>query len=477
MLILGSTALTACSAQNGTPSSHVSQSETSSKLSEVSESLASVYSKDEGTAGDADKSEVSRESSGSSSDDNSKKETASSPVSQSETSSRLSEVSESLFQTHPEASRKTSEASSEDNSRSVSESDSSEGDIIQEQSKESYSVAFFLKGTELSLSDSQKEKIYQLAKEAVSDTDTMLNQLLTSDDFEYARKNGIAVTVRIQKDKELIISMIVSDQDVLASDGGSAHALSRDISEELTVIAGLREPDPTKSSVSADDIELTLKSISLPSLDKKDIPDIYNIAKKAVDKSNVITPVLITANYEDAVIKQGAYAKIKNKKTGEVIDLYFSMGHPSYAVLNEKDSYVISQDELMSFYSIIINYDLKIPVSSKDLLRDTDIQILYYGKLFLTDSDTLIRFREIIMDNMVDDNCIDSEYPSNIDELALKNGVFGKFKDENNNIFKVCLRTAANGKNYYLILSKNECWTVSDSSIKEIEKLLGITLL
>ena len=103
--------------------------------------------------------------------------------------------------------------------------------------------------------------------------------------------------------------------------------------------------------------------------------------------------------------------------------------------------------------------------------------MLILGSTALTDSDTLIRFKEIIRDNMVDDNCIDSVYPSNIHELALKNGVFGKFKDEDNNIFKVCLRTAANGKNYYIILSKNECWKVSDPSIKEIEKLLWITLL
>ena len=305
----------------------------------------------------------------------------------------------------------------------------------------------------------------------------MLNQLLSDDEIQEARQNGIAVYVTVRQEPEKHITMIISDNGRLSSDGGSAHVLSGKTSQQLQQIAGwISESEVLPDAARSGNIEITIQAAGISAVDEKDIQTLYDIAKSIVSEDHTEMPLLITGAYEDAVIQQGIYLHIKNNENGDLIDLYLPENHACYGIYNQMKSYEISQKDQDKIRAVFENYKDYSAAPEHDPLEETGVQILYYGKLFLTDSSTYNRFRDIISDLIHNGDPVDLVFPAEFDELASQKGVFAKFKDENEEIYKVCLNTSFDGDTYYIILAKKQCWALGKSTITELEELLGITL-
>lgn len=353
----------------------------------------------------------------------------------------------------------------------------SQEEIIADLPDTNYTIEFYVKGEKLSLKKEEQEEVYQLALESVNSTDTMLNQLLTADEIQTAKMNGIAVTVKTfgsLGDKR--ITMILSEHSSLGSDGGSAHALSGKISGRLQELAGWQNTNPEDAPIITknQNLEIELQGNILTNVAESDMQPLYEAAQKII-KENTETPILINGSYAKAVNQQGLYLHIKNTENQDIIELYLPWEHTGYAIYNHTKSYEISQGDQNKLQDILKDYERTSNLSD-DPLKETGVQILYYGKLFLTDSDTQLKFKDKILEIVQKESPVDSMYPADMEELALKKGIFAKFRDENEEIYKVFLKTTYDGNTYYIILSQNQCWEVGKSVVTELEELFGVTL-
>lgn len=368
----------------------------------------------------------------------------------------------------------TSENSKKESQTSLQDS---QEEIIADLPDTNYTIEFYVKGEKISLKKEEQEEVYQLALESVSSTETMLNQLLTQEEFLEAKTNGIAVTVKtLDSSEEREITIIVSEHGGLASNGGSAHVLSGKISGRLQELAGWQKTNPEDAPIITknQNLEIELQGNILTNVAESDIQPLYEAAQKII-KENTETSILINGSYAKAVNQQGLYIHIKNTENQDIIELYLPSEHTGYAIYNHIKSYEISQEDQNKLQDILKDYERTSNLSD-DPLKETGVQILYYGKLFLTDSHTQIKFKDKILEIVQNESPVDSMYPVDIEELALKKGIFAKFRDDNQEIYKVCLKTTYDGNTYYIILSQNQCWEVGKSVVTELEELFGVTL-
>ena len=357
----------------------------------------------------------------------------------------------------------------------------SEKTSIPEQSD--YTVEFFSKGKEISLDAKQQEEVYKLALRSVESTDTMLNTIITSDEIEAAKENGIAVNVKTSDDPKYDIHIIISEEQggLACQGGGSAHTMFSGVSGRLLEIAGWEiegSSSPSASIVtdsSGTEVELVLEG-SGTAIDPNDIQPVYEAAKKIVSSEENEVKLLLTGEYVNAVKEQGTYIDIRDTNNGEHITLYLPRNHSGIAVHNDMQTYIITNESKNEINNIVLEYRSIEPVFDYDPLDESSgVTVTYYSKEVKTNSKSKEEFKQLILDVVKNpEDSLDLAYPMDIDILAAERGFYAEIENNSDGI-KVCIVNLPEYDNYAIAINKG-CYGIDTDTLKKISDIFGMTL-
>ena len=350
-------------------------------------------------------------------------------------------------------------------------------------------VEFSVNGEKKELDNDEIEEVIYLAGYSITNDQATFNMIITSDDFEAAKKDGIAVRVNDFDDKRHDIVMIVSSEygAIASKGGGSAHMMGSDVSGRIIEIAGI-EDESTDSSKSLEITDSNGLRIAMmiegesASVKEEDIEPIFSFSNEMNKNDGNKISVILSRGYVEAVMAQGTYIELYKQDDGKHITVYLPLGHEGVVVFDDKDAYKIEDDDRQKLDEMVSAYKTSEKHFESDLLDESiGIDITYFTKDFRTDVQTKKDIQSLLIDvtqngeplYYIDMSSVDGY--DDIETYAYEKGVVVTIANEDSP-FQAFLTQELDGNKYDLVYINYVYYEIDEEYLTDLGEILGISL-